>query len=130
MHINNITPSGQSFKAKMTKAVQRGFDNLGYKIKRDFGKDSEAYDRYEKCYNSIKNSNDNLIIDYIADCSPKSKINRNRDYVFNPYCFLVTNEHIGEVNAYCSSMYEDDLYTLKNLDYLSKIVELNKNRKW
>ena len=51
MKINSVNAYSRktpNFKAVLTKNVERGFDNLGYRIKKEYGEDSGTYETYKR----------------------------------------------------------------------------------
>ena len=124
MKINSIHSRNynrQNFGARLTKDVQRGFDNLGYRIKRDFGVNSDEYIKYENHMQELKENCEDYILDSNFDPMPKT----NDEWGVFPYTFMLSAREKGKKDFFdvIREIKEDDLYTMYNLNSLAKSME-------
>ena len=117
MKINYINSANSvNFGAKLTKSVERGFDNLGYQIKEKYGVNSLKYKKYQTKMKEIKMYCPDATLDYDADTTAKVG---DRAY-FAPYSFVLSDntqkvKNFGDINENL----EPELYSLRNLRILA-----------
>ena len=111
----------QNFGVKLTKDVQRGFDNLGYKIKKDFGSNSDEYVKYKNYRQKLNKNCKDMTLDYIFN----PMLNSNDKLGLLPYTFTLSSNNIGNQALYgiIREKYEEDLYSINNLKFLANCVE-------
>lgn len=126
----NLIHSGnynrQNFGARLTKDVQRGFDNLEYEIRRDYGTNCDKYVKYRICREIINNTCTDSVLDYSFDTTPKS----NDEYALFPFTFLLVSKDRGKQNFsdIIKEKTEEGLYSMRNLKILARGIEnLGKN---
>ena len=124
MKINSIGQNNygkQNFGVKLTKDVQRGFDNLGYKIKKDFGSNSDEYVKYKNYRQKLNKNCKDMTLDYIFN----PMLNSNDKLGLLPYTFTLSSKNIGNQPLYgiIREKYEEDLYSINNLKFLANCVE-------
>lgn len=124
MKINSIGQNNygkQNFGVKLTKDVQRGFDNLGYKIKKDFGSNSDEYVKYKNYRQKLNKNCKDMTLDYIFN----PMLNSNDKLGLLPYTFTLSSKNIGNQTLYgiIREKYEEDLYSMPNLKFLVNCVE-------
>lgn len=124
MKINSVKLYNPKFGIKMTQSVKRGFDNLQYKIREEYG----------------YNSNYDIIQDYLTDYINKHCQNLTLDYSFDtlsrknlcdeisqkPYTLILKNMQNHVVKApidFDRASLEQDLYTPSNLVILMQNAE-------
>ena len=124
--VNNYNYKRQYFGAKLTKDVQRGFDNLEYAIRRDYGTNCDEYVKYRICREIINNTSTDSVLDYSFDTTPKP----NDEYALFPFTFLLVSKDRGKQNFsdIIKEKTEEGLYSMRNLKLLAREIEnLGKN---
>ena len=124
MKINAINTNNykrQNFGVKMTKEVQRGFANQGYKIKEDFGEDSIEFKKFNMCINRLSEVKPDTVLDYDFDTIS----NPDDPYGLFPYTYILISKEKGKQSLINSinEKNEEDLYSIKNLKFLLKLLE-------
>ena len=119
--VSNFTKKSPNFKAILTKNVERGFNNLGYKIKEEYGEESETYENYQRDMKTLREKCPEITVDYEFYTTPTSY----DELGLWPFTFSVSSKEYGK--AYLKTLIrerdEDSLYSSRNLKYLAGVLK-------